>query len=110
PAPGGPTMPRIARVEDAARASARRTSSATVTSASSCMRPRLASARVAAAHRIAAMRTKKSLAAWLAGLAAVSLFTACSGDDPETPTPDGTQQVETGAPADPGDTNPPPVE
>ncbi|TRY17080.1 hypothetical protein FOJ82_14635 [Tessaracoccus rhinocerotis] len=56
------------------------------------------------------MRTKKSLAAWLAGLAAVSLFTACSGDDPETPTPDGTQQVETGAPADPGDTNPPPVE
>lgn len=50
------------------------------------------------------MRMKKSLAAWLAGIAAVSLFTACTGDDDPAPVTDGTQQVETGAPSDPAPT------
>ncbi|GAB3812177.1 hypothetical protein GCM10028820_04660 [Tessaracoccus terricola] len=53
------------------------------------------------------MRMKKPLAAWLAGIAAVSLFTACSGDDDPAPVTDGNQPVETGAPADPSDPAPP---
>ncbi|MCC2593913.1 hypothetical protein LKO27_10905 [Tessaracoccus sp. OS52] len=51
-------------------------------------------------------RKNKILAAWLLGLAATTLMTACGTDDPQAPAPVSSEQTGTSqpaAPAEPGD-------